>query len=95
MPKTHHIDLRNLMFYETKSCLQHQRFHNTHKRQWGHLCLISLVSSTSGRLPTVVNLRRKSLFYCLPWNDSKQTTEQLLSTSINTEKQFKAKAICL
>lgn len=48
------------------------------------------VSYTSGSWSTVVNLRCKSLFYCLPWNDSKQTTEQLLSTAINTEKQFKA-----
>lgn len=29
-------------------------------------------------------------FFSLPLDDSKQTTEQLLSASINTEKEFKA-----
>lgn len=34
--------------------------------------------------------RYNSRFFSLPWDDSKQTTEQLLSASINTEKEFKA-----
>lgn len=34
--------------------------------------------------------RHNSRFFALPWDDSKQTIEQLLSASINTEKEFKA-----
>lgn len=34
--------------------------------------------------------RHNSQFSSLPWDDSKQTIEQLLSASINTKKQFKA-----
>lgn len=55
----------------------------------GVVCLFSLVIYTSGRWRTVVNLTA-AVGSPLPWDDSKETIEQLLSASINTEKQSKA-----